>query len=165
MLEERDQAPGWKPLCITMGVVYVLLALSMLVRGVGIMTGFGTPDELVRSPVFADFFSFFYELMALVGVLIALLGITTQGRALQQKIASVLCSVNLALAARDLSTADWAFGSRLYRGPGTLAPVAISLVFALAYAWVALARPARSLSAFAAAVASGSFRSRPRPRR
>jgi uncharacterized membrane protein len=144
MLEARDQARGWRPLCITVGVVYVLLALSMLVRGVDIMRGFGTPDEVVRSPVFADFFYFFYELMALVGVLIGLLGITTQGRARQQKIAGLLSAVMLALLWRDLSTADWALGSRLYRGPGTLAPPLISLVIALAFAWVAWARPARA---------------------
>lgn len=147
MQEERDQAPGWKPLCISVAVLYVLLALSMLVRGVNIMTGFGTPDELVRSPVFADFFSFFYELMALVGVLIGLLGITTQGRARQQRVAGVLCAVMLALLWRDLSTADWALGSRIYRGPGTLAPPLISLLLALAFGWVALARPARKLAA------------------
>lgn len=133
-------------MCITVAVLYVLLALSMLVRGVEIMTGFGTPDELVRSPVFADFFYFFYELMALVGVLIGLLGITTRGRARQQKVAGVLCAVMLALLWRDLTTADWAFGSRLYRGPGTLVPPLISFVFALAFAWVAWPRPARSLA-------------------
>ena len=144
MLEERDHAPGWRPLCITVAVSYVLLALSMLVRGVEIMIGFGTPDEVVRSPVFADFFYFFYELMALVGVLIGLLGITTRGRAQQQKVAGLLCAVMLALLWRDLSTADWALGSRLYRGPGTLVPPLISLVIAIAFAWVAWARPARS---------------------
>jgi hypothetical protein len=94
-------------------------------------------------PVFADFFYFFYELMALVGVLIGVLGITTRGRARQRKVAGLLCAVMLALLWRDLTTADWALGSRLYRGPGTLVPPLISLVLALAFAWVAWARPAR----------------------
>jgi hypothetical protein len=146
MQEERDHAPGWRPLCITVAVLYVVLALSMLLRGAEIMTGFGTPGEVVRSPVFADFFYFFYELMALVGVLIGLLGITTEGRARQQKVAGLLSAVMLALLWRDLTTADWALGSRLYRGAGTLVPPLISLVIALAFAWVALARPARAVT-------------------
>jgi hypothetical protein len=78
-------------------------------------------------------------------VLIGLLGITTRGRARQQKLAGLLCAVMLALCWRDLTTADWALGSRLYRGPGTLAPPLISLVIALAFAWVAWPRPSRSL--------------------
>jgi hypothetical protein len=42
-------------------------ASSMLVRGAGVMRDFAVPDGVVSAPVFADFFAFFFQLMAVVG--------------------------------------------------------------------------------------------------
>jgi hypothetical protein len=144
MSAPAERLRGFRTLCITVGVVYVLLALSMVLRGVHVMSGFAVPDDLVASPVFDDFFRFFYELMAIMGVLIALLGhVTTEARH-QRLVAAVLAAINVAITWRDVSTSDSALGNRLYRGPGTLAPVVIDLVIALAFGFVALRGAARA---------------------
>jgi hypothetical protein len=110
----------------------------MRFRGVRIMRDFAVSEQLVASPVFDDFFRFFYEMMAIVGLLIALLGHVCRTHAHQRLVAGVLCAVNFANTLHDLSTSDSAFGNRLYRGEGTLAPVVIGLVISLAFGWLFL---------------------------
>ena len=122
---------------VIIGVLYVLMAASMLVRGVGVMRDFGVSPALVASPVLEDFFLFFYQLMALVGVLIVVFGLVVRGRRSQGAVAAVLCVSNVLLALRDLQTSDCALGSRLYRGSATLMFVAISAALALVFGYLA----------------------------
>jgi hypothetical protein len=69
----------------------------MLVRGARVMRDFAVPESVVSAPVFADFFSFFYQLMALVGVLTVLFGQVTRERWAQLLVARVFCA----------ATSDW----------------------------------------------------------
>jgi hypothetical protein len=119
------------------GILYVLLASSMLVPGPAIMLDFAVSAPLVAEPVFADFFMFFYQWMAGFGVLIAVLAWTVRERDAQAWVAVTLCAGSVLLALRDLSTSDSALGNRLYRGPGTLIPVFISVVLAVVLAVLA----------------------------
>jgi len=146
MAQSQSEVRGFRAVLTTIGVVYVLLASSMLVRGARVMRDFAVPESVVSAPVFADFFSFFYQLMALVGVLTVLFGRVTRERSAQLLVARVFCAASVLLTLRDLSTSDSSLGNHLYRGSATLIPVAIDLTIAIAFGLLALGglRPARS---------------------
>lgn len=130
---------SFKPVLTVVGVLYVLLASSMLVRGAGVLRDFQVPDSLIAEPVFQDFFLFFYQLMAALGVLTVLFGHVVRERRGQLLVAAVFCALNVLLALRDLITSDSAFGNHLYRGQATLVFVAIDVAIALTFALVAVA--------------------------
>lgn len=128
----------------TIGVIYVLLASSMLVRGVIVLRDFEVPESVVASPVVADLFSFFYELMAVVGGLMILFGQVTKGLRAQLLVSRAFCGLSLLGTLRDLSTSDTRFGSHIYKGDRTILFVVLGLAFALAFGLCSLStrRPA-----------------------
>jgi hypothetical protein len=130
--------PGFKATLIIVGAVYASMACSMVLRGPAALAEFGVPERVYGEAVLGDFFMFFYQLMAGVGVLIALLGYVARERRHQLLVSSVLCVANILVAFRDLATSDSALGSRLYGGPKTLVFVAISLALALVFGVLAL---------------------------
>ncbi|MBC8069634.1 MAG: hypothetical protein IAG13_14955 [Deltaproteobacteria bacterium] len=129
---------GFKPVFTVIGALYVALASSMLVRGAAALVDFGVAPELAAEPVLADFFLFFYQLMAFVGVLTIVVGWVVHGRRGQALVAAVFCAANVLWALRDLGTSDSAFGNRLYQGEVTLVFVAIDVALALAFGAVAI---------------------------
>ncbi|MET0287346.1 MAG: hypothetical protein ABW352_22870 [Polyangiales bacterium] len=129
---------GFKLTLTVVGVVYTLMACSMLVRGPTVLHEFGVSPRLTEEAVLRDFFSFFYQLMAAVGVLVVLMGHTVRERAAQRLVAAALGAANLLAAWRDLTTSDSDFGSRLYHGPKTMVFVYISLTYALIFAILAI---------------------------
>jgi quinol-cytochrome oxidoreductase complex cytochrome b subunit len=137
---------GFKVVFTVIGVLYVLMASSMLVRGPDVLREFGVVEPIVASPVLADFFLFFYQLMAALGVLMVLIGHVTREGAAQRWVAGTFCVFNVLVMLRDLSTSDSRFGNHLYLGEKTLVFVFISLVFAIAMG-VLVALPMRRLSA------------------
>lgn len=127
---------GFKLIFTSIGVIYVLLASSYLVRGPTVLRDFAVPESAVSSPVLQDFFSFFYLLMAFAGVLTVLLGLVTRERKQQLLVATVFCSWNIVAALRDLTTSDSRFGNHLYKGDATLVFVYIDLTFAAAFGYL-----------------------------
>ncbi len=138
MSNDEPEVRWFRPIVTTVGVVYLLLAGSMLVRGVAVMRDFAVPEPLVTSPIFADFFSFFYELMGFVGVLTIVFGRVARGRREQLVVARTYCAANLLITLRDLSTSDSPLGNHLYRGSATLIPVVIDLVLAVTFGVLSL---------------------------
>lgn len=134
---EEAEVRWFRPIMTTVGVLYLLLASSMLVRTVAVMRDFAVPESVVTSPVFADFFSFFYELMAFVGVLTIVFGRVARGRSAQMLVARVFCVANVLITVRDLSTSDSALGNHLYRGSATLIPVVIDVLLAVTFGFLA----------------------------
>jgi hypothetical protein len=135
MTEHNGRAFRWTLGIV--GVVYTSMAASMLVRGAEALGEFGVATSLYEQPVLQDIFTFFYELMAGVGVLVFTFGQTVRARRDQRSVALLLCAACILTALRDLSTSDCALGSRLYRGPETVGFVAISLVLAGVFGWLA----------------------------
>ena len=133
MSPPESELRGFKVVLVTVGLVYALMASSALMRGVGMLRDFAVPEAMVASPVLGDFFSFVYENMAFVGLLMVLFGLVTRGRRAQRLVAGVFCASSLLFAARDLSTSDSRFGNHLYRGEATLVFVGIGLCLALAF--------------------------------
>jgi len=134
-----DDIRWFRAVFTALGGLYALMAGSALAQGVGMLRGFGVPEEAVASPVLGDFFSFFYQLMAFVGLLMALFGQVTRGRRAQALVASVFAVSSVLFALHDLSTSDSRFGNHLYRGEATLVFVLIDLAYALVFAAVAVA--------------------------
>jgi hypothetical protein len=130
---------GFKASLMALGILYVMMASSMLVRGHGVMREFGAPEALVASPIFADVFSFFYELMATCGLSMVLFGQVTRDRASQVLVAAVFCATSLRFTLRDLRTSDSQFGNHLYKGDATLVFVYIGLIYATVFGALALA--------------------------
>lgn len=124
---------GFKPVFTAIGVLYVLLASSFLVRGVSVLRDFAVPESAIATPVLQDLFFFFYQLMLFVGVLTALFGLVVRELKAQLLVASVFCITNILLALRDLSTSDCSLGNHLYKGDKTLVFVYISLSLAAAF--------------------------------
>jgi hypothetical protein len=127
---------GFKLVFIIIGVVYVLLACSMLLRGPSVLRDFAVAEGVVSAPVLVDFFLFFYQLMAFVGVLSVLFGLVTKDGKSQRLVASVFLLTNILLAVRDLSTSDSRFGNHLYKGDATLVLVYIDLIIATAFGYL-----------------------------
>ncbi|MFO0713156.1 MAG: hypothetical protein U0353_25090 [Sandaracinus sp.] len=136
MTERR--IPGFRAVFTVIGVVYALMAASALSRGVSMLADFGVSQAELASPVLADFFSFFYQLMAYVGGLLVLFGWVTRERRAQIAVSLFIALANLFFAFRDLSTSDSALGTHLYRGEATLVFVAIDLVLAAAFGALAV---------------------------
>lgn len=130
---QRDNIPGFKIVLTVIGVVYMAMGASMVARGVGALRPFGVPEDIIASPVVADFFMFFYELMMCVGGLMVLFGHVTVGRTRQIAVAATFMVLDVLAALRDLSTSDSALGNRLYRGQETLVFVGISATLALVF--------------------------------
>ena len=130
---------GFKPVFVSIGLIYVLLAASMLIRGPVVLRDFAVPEHVASEPVLGDFFYFFYQYMAFGGLLQVLFGCVTRGLRAQTLVACVFTGANALIALRDLSTSDSRFGSRLYRGDETLILVAISLVFMAVFGALAVA--------------------------
>jgi len=124
---------GFKPVFMTIGVIYVLLASSMLVRGVDALHEYGVPPRDVESPVVADIFIYFYILMAFIGVLMVLFGLVTRERTHQLLVAAAFFASQIVFALRDLRTSDTSLGNHLYKGDGTVVFVLIGLSFAAAF--------------------------------
>jgi len=127
----------------SIGAIYILLASSMLVRGAGALREFGVDEATLSSPVMADFFGFFYELMAVFGALMILFGRTAKDLDSQRLLARAFTLLMLLAAFRDLTTSDSRFGNHLYKGDRTLVFVVIDLTFALAFGLLSFSRPVR----------------------
>lgn len=138
MTEPSTGLQAFKPTFVALGLAYVLMASSALVQGTAFLEDFGVPRTLASDPVLTDFFTFFYQLMAYVGVLIVLFGLVTRERRAQAHVASVFFVASILLALRDLSTSDTRFGTALYKGDATVFFVVVSLVFAVVFGGLAI---------------------------
>jgi hypothetical protein len=148
MANRQLEVRWFKATFTTIGIIYVLLASSMLVRGVVVLRDFGVPHDVVSSPVLEDFFLFFYQLMAAYGAMLVLFGHVTRELDRQLLVSRFFCALNVLVALRDLSTSDSRFGNHLYKGDKTLVFVFIDLAFALVFGWLAFAPGRRVVETF-----------------
>lgn len=129
---------AFKPAFLVLGLAYVLMASSALVRGTAFLEDFGISHEVASDPVLTDLFMFFYQLMAYIGVLTVVFGVITRERRAQAQVASVFFAASVLMALRDLSTSDTRFGNALYKGEETMVFVGVSVVYALVFGGLAI---------------------------
>ena len=139
MTQSSTDIRGFKAVFTAIGVTYIALASSWLVRGPVVLRDFAVPERVIAEPVFVDFFMFFYQFMAFGGALQVLFGRVTRGLRAQTLVACVYTAANVFFALRDLSTSDSRFGNHLYRGDATLLFVVTDLAFASAFGALAIA--------------------------
>ena len=124
---------GFKTTFTVVGAIYALMACTYLVQGPVVLLEFGVSEQLIAEPVLRDFFYFFYQLMAYIGVLTIVVGHVARERATQMFAAGAFCLANVFFMLRDLSTSDSSMGNSLYKGEKTLVFVAISLILVLIF--------------------------------
>ncbi|NUP07192.1 MAG: hypothetical protein HOW73_14145 [Polyangiaceae bacterium] len=130
---------GFSLACTIIGGLYVLLGLSMVVRGAqNAMAQFEVPDLVLSSPHFRDFFHWVFVHMMVLGVMIVMLGrFVTDGRS-QRIVATVLTIVELHYTYLDFRTSDSPLGNRLYHGSGSLVPPMIDVLVTCTFAFFAI---------------------------
>ena len=137
--------PGFKTICTVVGITYVLLGSSMLLRGAhASMAPFAVPEATLSSPHFADFFHFVFVHMVVIGVLIGMLGRLVEKGGAQRFVARALTVIQIHYAYLDFRTSDSVLGSGLYRGPASLGPAIVGVLVTLAFAYLSV-RPLRSV--------------------
>lgn len=124
---------GFQTTFTVVGAIYTLMACSYLVQGPTVLLEFDVSEQLVAEPVLRDFFYFFYQLMAYIGVLTIVVGHVARERTTQMFAAGAFTLANLFFMLRDLSTSDSSMGNSLYKGDKTLVFVAISLILVLIF--------------------------------
>lgn len=89
MTEPATGLRAFKPAFVVLGLAYVLMASSTLVKGTPFLEDFGVSHQVASDPVLTDFFTFYYQLMAYTGVLTVVFGLVTRERRAQAHVASV----------------------------------------------------------------------------
>jgi len=141
MNEAKSHLPGFRRACTIVGVLYLALGGSMLIRGPRqVMHPFGVPELVLSSPHFMDFFHWVFVHAIVLGVLIGLIGRFVVDGASQRFVSRVLCVVELHYLYLDLRTSDSPLGNGLYRGSASLIPPMIDLAVVLVFAFLGLRR-------------------------
>ena len=118
--------PGFRPSCVAIGVLYVLLAGSFLLRGPMVaMAAYGVAPETLASPHYADAMSWVFLHMLVLGLIIAVVGWFAEGVRLQRAFVRLMLLTLLVYTYLDVRTADWPLGDALYKGPASLGPVIV----------------------------------------
>ena len=149
MNEAKSHLPGFRRACTVVGVLYVALGGSMVLRGARqVMQPFGVPELVLASPHFADFFHWVFVHAMVLGVLIGLLGRYVVDGSSQRIVSRILCVLELHYLYLDVRTSDSPLGNGLYRGSASLIPPIVDLGVVILFAILSMrklrpAEPAR----------------------
>lgn len=134
--------PGFRASCLTLGVLYVLLAGSILIRGpMAAMADYGVPQETLASPHYADAMFWVFLHMAVIGLVIGLVGWFGEGVRFQRAFSRLMLACQLVYLFLDVRAADWALGNALYEGPGSLGPVVVGGLAIVLWARLNVVKP------------------------
>lgn len=140
--------PGFRASCLTVGVLYPLLAGGLLLRGVEASMGeFAVPPVVLASPHYHDAIVWVYTHQIVLGLVIGALGLTVTDPAAQRRIARLLLAVHILYTVLDVRSSDSALGNGLYEGPGSLIPALVGLFGVVLFAHVSVCRPERARAA------------------
>lgn len=118
--------PGFRASCLTLAVVYVLLAGSILARGPMVaMAGYGVPSSTLASPHYADAMFWVFLHMTVIGLVIGVVGWFAAEARMQRAFARLMLAAICVYTFLDVRTADWPLGNALYKGTGSLGPVIV----------------------------------------
>jgi len=121
--------PGFRASCLTLAIVYVLLAGSILLRGPMVaMAGYGVPPSTLASPHYADAMFWVFLHMTVIGLAIGVVGWFAEEARLQRAFARFMLAAICVYTFLDVRTADWPLGNALYKGTGSLGPVIVDVL-------------------------------------
>lgn len=119
--------------CSVVGISYVLIAAGILGQGVtAYMAQFGLPQSTLESPHYADAIFFHFLDMLVIGILITIAG-SVESLTFQRVFSSAMLVIQAVYLFLDVRTSDTPFGNALYKGPNSVAPVVIGVVFTLIF--------------------------------
>lgn len=142
--------PGFRASCLTLAVIYVLLAGGILARGPMVaMADYAVPASTLASPHYADAMRWVFLHMTVIGLVIGVVGWFAEGVRMQRAFARLMFLAILVYTTLDVRTADWSLGSALYKGRGSLGPVIVDVLAVVLWLRLCLVAPrerARSAS-------------------
>jgi len=120
--------PGFRASCLTIAVVYVFLAGSILLRGPMVaMAEYEVPAGTLASPHYADAMFWVFLHMTMLGLLVGVVGWFADGVRMQRAFARLWLVAQMVYLFLDVRAADWPLGTALYKGPGSLGPVIVGV--------------------------------------
>lgn len=135
--------PGFRTTCLGIGAVFVLLAISQLVRGVpASLSGFGVPDAVLSSPHYQDAMVWVFTHMLVLGLVIAGVGHFADSARIRRVFACLMVMAIAIFTVLDFRSSDSPLGNGLYAGARSLVPPVIDLVVLLLFAHLAFCKTA-----------------------
>jgi len=129
-----------------------VIAGSLLLRGpVLAMADYAVPADTLASPHYADAMFWVFLHMLVIGLMIGVIGWFAEGARLQRAFARLMLAAILVYTFLDVRAADWALGSALYEGSGSLAPVVVDALALALWLRLNLVRARAAAPAAAAA--------------
>lgn len=134
MISPKKFLPGFKATCFLVGVLNILMAGSMLVKGViSGMAQFKVPEPILASPHYEDAMFWVFLHMLMIGILIIMFGVLAENPVKQLWVARVLVLMHCVYAYLDIRSSDNYFGDALYQGPESVIPVFVDLFYILLF--------------------------------
>jgi hypothetical protein len=147
-MRSMNRLLGFRSTCTLVGVLQIMLACSILLRGARTaMAPFGVPDVVLSSPHYQDAITWVYVHMAVLGALIATAGSVVVDPRKQVLFCRVLCAAHLLYLFMDVRTAESFLGNGLYRGAASNIPTFIGLFFCVLFARLSVAPKAPGTTA------------------
>jgi hypothetical protein len=138
----RHWLPGFEASFLTTGVLYVLMGGSILVRGTrASMAPFGVPEATLASPHYDDAIFWVYSHMVVLGVLMAVVGLTAEGDRLKLWFSRALFAAHVYYTVLDVRASDSVLGTALYQGPASIFPAVVGFVVTVLLAHLSFCLP------------------------
>jgi hypothetical protein len=135
--------PRFKTSCVVVGILYVLLGASVLVRGgAASLAEFGVPADTLASPHYADAIWWVYTHMIVIGLMTGVVGWFAQGVQLKRSFARLMFVAHIYYVILDVRASDSLLGSGLYEGPASIVPAIIGALVMLVFAHMSVCRTA-----------------------
>jgi hypothetical protein len=123
------QLPGFRASCLTISAMFVFLAVSFLAGGVAEgMARYQVPAETLASAHYIDAMTWVFLHMTTIGLIVGVVGVFADTARMQRAFARLMLAAQLGYGFLDVRAADWALGTALYKGPGSLGPVVVGAI-------------------------------------
>lgn len=137
----RHRLPGFRTSCLAVGVIYVLLGGSILLRGgAASLAAFEIPEPTLASPHYADAIWWVYTHMIVLGLLTGVVGQFGTSPALRRWFSRTMLVAHAYYVFLDVRASDSPLGTGLYQGPASIVPAVIGAVVMLLFAHLSLCR-------------------------
>ena len=119
--------------CSVVGITYIVISASILFQGViSFMERCGLPESTLASPHYENAIFFHFFDMLVIGILITIAGLV-ESLTFQRVFSAAMLVIQSIYLYLDVQTSDTPLGNALYKGPNSVAPVAIGFVFTLLF--------------------------------
>jgi hypothetical protein len=137
--------PGFKTTYLTVGILYVLMAGSLFLRGLmNSMREFKVPEIILQSPYYYDSIYWVYTHMMMIGLILCVTGLYASEPKLKKGLSVLLFLVHVYYTYLDFRTSDSVLGNGLYQGPASLFPAVITLCITILFLHLSLCNNSRA---------------------